>query len=1050
METVNPHEITAFEGHVADISRSAVSATCIAREDAGRTEGTEIMTKAKMQKPSANRDFPLGCGRYAPAMTRTDLSAVRDFPIGCGRYAPVMTREELAARLKGDADERTAGGGDGKSSPLPKQKIKVSKKIEREENVRVIKRGNKNEENVRVSMKVESEEKFKVRKKVEENVKVRKKVESENNATGLNLGANGEKIVRNVVMPMELEGKATNDEKRSVEGENLPSELEGKQPLPAEGIVQLKSKAKEVSIKGKSDGKKDDEEPEQSNSEANQDNLSSQLEGKQPLPTEVVEVKSKANATPKAKIDRKKDDEDPMQSNSQAKQDNLSSNLEVKKPLRAEDTEQVNSKGKEVTPKAKIDRQRDDEEVVQSMSESRLPAKKRKFQKKDDGEEEDAVASKPDAKQATSKAKVEKKRDGLNQEAKQASEKKKRVKKGDAGGDSSPLKKQIAKKNVGGKDAVGDGGEVDHMDKEKTPGKSKNHVKDGVGPESGEDDDGVTTPVAAEISSKKRKKTPASRRKPSGKKAMVSRAVDGDDNSDPISSRKKVKTIVVLYDALRRNFMLEDEVSKQAGPSSGVKRPDLKAGTLMMDRGLMANRDPRVVGALPGVQPGDIFYFRLEMCLIGLHTQIQAGIDYIGANSSEWKDSVAVSVIASGGYEDNEEDGGDTLIYTGAGGVGKEGKQNDDQKLERGNLALERSQHHGVEIRVIRGMKDNVSPSGKIYTYDGLYKVEEHWLEKGKSGFGMYKYRLQRLPGQPELTSDILKAAVKWKSNSSTRPGLLYKDISSNKENVPVYLVNTVDDDKGPSHFEYISKVEARKPLLDSAPSEGCDCKGSCVPGSKCSCFSLNGGEMPYTQNGFLGKWRPAIYECGDHCKCTPNCRNRLTQKGLKFHLEVFKTENRGWGVRSLDPIPAGVFICEYAGEVVLEEEIDQQDDEDEYLLLANRDQENSKNWGDISDILPEKKQDGSSQAPLSLKFAINAKNLGNASRFVNHSCSPNILLQSVLYNYHDTWLPHIMLFAMEHIPPLTELTFDYGKDKSSGKAKDCLCGSINCRGKFP
>ena len=45
------------------------------------------------------------------------------------------------------------------------------------------------------------------------------------------------------------------------------------------------------------------------------------------------------------------------------------------------------------------------------------------------------------------------------------------------------------------------------------------------------------------------------------------------------------------------------------------------------------------------------------------------------------------------------------------------------------------------------------------------------------------------------------------------------------------------------------------------------------------------------------------------------------------FHLlppprmDLFLTDNRGWGVRAAEPLRRGAFICEYAGEVVEESE---------------------------------------------------------------------------------------------------------------------------------
>ena len=47
-------------------------------------------------------------------------------------------------------------------------------------------------------------------------------------------------------------------------------------------------------------------------------------------------------------------------------------------------------------------------------------------------------------------------------------------------------------------------------------------------------------------------------------------------------------------------------------------------------------------------------------------------------------------------------------------------------------------------------------------------------------------------------------------------------------------------------------------------------------------------------------------------------CGNRLTQHGVGVSLEVFWTgRERRWGVRSLQSITKGDFVCIYAGEIV-------------------------------------------------------------------------------------------------------------------------------------
>ena len=63
-----------------------------------------------------------------------------------------------------------------------------------------------------------------------------------------------------------------------------------------------------------------------------------------------------------------------------------------------------------------------------------------------------------------------------------------------------------------------------------------------------------------------------------------------------------------------------------------------------------------------------------------------------------------------------------------------------------------------------------------------------------------------------------------------------------------------------------------------------------------------------------------AIYECNKSCRCSSNCSNRVIQNGIQARLHVFKTENKGWGIRCIDDIPKGAFICTYAGYIYNDE----------------------------------------------------------------------------------------------------------------------------------
>jgi putative restriction endonuclease len=112
----------------------------------------------------------------------------------------------------------------------------------------------------------------------------------------------------------------------------------------------------------------------------------------------------------------------------------------------------------------------------------------------------------------------------------------------------------------------------------------------------------------------------------------------------------------------------------------------------------------------------------------------------------------AESIVVSGGYED-DEDYGDEIIYTGAGGNDPNSKrQIADQTVDQpGNAGLVTSQTNGIPVRVVRGSGgDPVHSPAVGLRYDGLYRVSDHWSEDGKRGFRVWRYRLQRLDSDEE------------------------------------------------------------------------------------------------------------------------------------------------------------------------------------------------------------------------------------------------------------------------------------------------------------
>lgn len=79
------------------------------------------------------------------------------------------------------------------------------------------------------------------------------------------------------------------------------------------------------------------------------------------------------------------------------------------------------------------------------------------------------------------------------------------------------------------------------------------------------------------------------------------------------------------------------------------------------------------------------------------------------------------------------------------------------------------------------------------------------------------------------------------------------------------------------------------------------------------------------------------IYECNSRCKCKSNCLNRVVQHPLQLKLQVFKTVNRGWGMRCLNDVPKGSFICCYAGNLLTEQSAnDAGEDLGKFLFSSN------------------------------------------------------------------------------------------------------------------
>ena len=214
------------------------------------------------------------------------------------------------------------------------------------------------------------------------------------------------------------------------------------------------------------------------------------------------------------------------------------------------------------------------------------------------------------------------------------------------------------------------------------------------------------------------------------------------------------------------------------------------------------------------------------------------------------------------------------------------------------------------------------------------------------------------------------------------------------------------------------------------------------------------------------------LYECHLACSCDPlTCPNRVVQRGRTVPLQIFRTRNRGWGkswirnmlnvaasyetmkpthaflgVRCPELIKKGQFVDCYLGEVITAAEADNRRQKvkvsqrkDVYLFALDK-------FTSADSFDPRLKG-----PPLE----VDGEFMSGPTRFINHSCDPNMRIFARVGDHADKHLHDLALFAIRDIPRGEELTFDYvagGVDDhdeagpNAGNMTECLCGSKNCR----
>lgn len=144
-----------------------------------------------------------------------------------------------------------------------------------------------------------------------------------------------------------------------------------------------------------------------------------------------------------------------------------------------------------------------------------------------------------------------------------------------------------------------------------------------------------------------------------------------------------------------------------------------------------------------------------------------------------------------------------------------------------------------------------------------------------------------------------------------------------------------------------------------------------------------------------------------------------LTLPPLKSQSSV-----QGWGLFTEEDIISGEIVSEYVGQVITREELEKRRE-----AIMSR---------------PHSKDRKMYFMEVEQNMIIDASKKGALSRFLNHSCEPNCVVQKWTVGK----VFRVGIFALRDIEVGEELTIDYKfKTKSPTDRLTCFCGAPSCTG---
>ncbi|KAJ7474734.1 hypothetical protein FB451DRAFT_275356 [Mycena latifolia] len=231
-----------------------------------------------------------------------------------------------------------------------------------------------------------------------------------------------------------------------------------------------------------------------------------------------------------------------------------------------------------------------------------------------------------------------------------------------------------------------------------------------------------------------------------------------------------------------------------------------------------------------------------------------------------------------------------------------------------------------------------------------------------------------------------------------------------------IEFVNEIDNEELPPNigglFVYLERSYRFEVAVNpkiTTPS-GCHCEGGALCTTR-TCHHKPDAAVrsEYNRRLFDFGVDSHVRECNSLCSCLADCANRIAQQPRSIAIQIFKTEKCGWGARAAVNIKKGTVVGIYTG-----------------LIIRRHDAVNLSSFRvsycfDLNAL-----EDPDGETPEN-SYTVDAFACGNWTRFINHSCEPNLKAIPVMYDtMPEDNLPYLAFVATRSISAYTELTFDY------------------------